>query len=70
MHDHGVVHRDLKFENVMFEYDGPDAPIKVIDFGLSKKFGHGEKDVMIEGVGSKSSMCRFGWDLYFVFSYF
>jgi calcium-dependent protein kinase len=70
MHDRGVVHRDLKFENVMFEYDDPNAPIKVIDFGLSRKFGRGEQDVMSEGVGSKSSMRHFRWGLYFVFSYF
>jgi calcium-dependent protein kinase len=38
MHDHAIVHRDLKFENIMFEDDRPDASIKVIDFGLSKKF--------------------------------
>jgi calcium-dependent protein kinase len=35
MHEHGVVHRDLKWENIM--HDGPSS-IKVIDFGLSKKF--------------------------------
>lgn len=38
MHDHAIVHRDLKFENIMFEDMRPDAMIKVIDFGLSKKF--------------------------------
>lgn len=38
MHDHAIVHRDLKFENIMFEDSRPDAVIKVIDFGLSKKF--------------------------------
>eukprot|EP00980_Cylindrotheca_fusiformis_P022242 scaffold9153_cov121-Cylindrotheca_fusiformis.AAC.6 len=58
MHDHGVVHRDLKFENVMFEHKGDDSPIKVIDFGLSRKFGYGERDIMNEGVGSKSEVWR------------
>jgi hypothetical protein len=29
---------DLKFENIMFESDRPDAEIKVLDFGLSKKY--------------------------------
>jgi serine/threonine protein kinase len=38
MHGHNIVHRDLKFENIMFEDSRPDAVIKVIDFGLSKKF--------------------------------
>ena len=49
MHDHGIVHRDLKFENIMFESKAKDAEIKVIDFGLSKKFALGEKDIMNEG---------------------
>jgi len=38
MHEHGIVHRDLKLENVLFKHDGPDAVIKVIDFGLSVKY--------------------------------
>ena len=31
-----VVHRDLKPENFLFQSKADDAPIKVIDFGLSK----------------------------------
>ena len=31
MHDHGIVHRDLKFENIMFENKSDNAEIKVID---------------------------------------
>lgn len=31
MHDHGIVHRDLKFENIMFENKSENAEIKVID---------------------------------------
>lgn len=31
MHDHGIVHRDLKLENVMFENKSENAEIKVID---------------------------------------
>lgn len=37
MHDRGVIHRDIKMENVVFESKHPDSPIKVIDFGLSRK---------------------------------
>lgn len=37
MHEKNIVHRDLKFENIMFENRLPDAEIKLIDFGLSKK---------------------------------
>jgi calcium-dependent protein kinase len=51
LHDHGIVHRDLKFENIMFESQNSEE-IKVIDFGLSKKFAYGEKDIMNEGVGT------------------
>jgi len=29
---------DQKYENIMFENTSPTANIKVIDFGLSKKF--------------------------------
>jgi len=56
MHDHGIVHRDLKFENIMFENKGEDAEIKVIDFGLSKKFLDKKIGVMHEGVGTLYSM--------------
>lgn len=37
-HKKKIVHRDLKPENFMFESMKPDAPIKLIDFGLSKIF--------------------------------
>lgn len=38
MHKNNIMHRDLKFENIMFESDARDAPVKIIDFGLSKKY--------------------------------
>lgn len=38
MHEHCVMHRDLKLENVMFESPHPEAAIKVIDFGLSARY--------------------------------
>ena len=34
-HDKGIVHRDLKLENILFASEEPDSPIKVIDFGFS-----------------------------------
>jgi calcium-dependent protein kinase len=40
----------------MFESRREDAQIKVIDFGLSKKFFTGEKDIMKEGVGTLYTM--------------
>lgn len=54
MHASNVCHRDLKFENIMFENTKKNAEIKVIDFGLSKKFIPGKK--MSEGVGTIYTM--------------
>jgi len=42
LHEHGVVHRDLKLENVLFESNEPDAQLKLCDFGLSQHFFPGE----------------------------
>jgi len=38
MHDHGIVHRDLKLENIMFIQRAAVEDIRIIDFGLSKTF--------------------------------
>jgi calcium-dependent protein kinase len=40
LHAHGVVHRDIKAENIMFKSaeNKEDIDIKIIDFGLSAKF--------------------------------
>ena len=37
-HSNGITHRDLKPENILFENSDNDAEIKLIDFGLSRKF--------------------------------
>ena len=37
-HDHGVAHRDLKLQNWLFENDEDNAEVKLIDFGLSKRY--------------------------------
>lgn len=39
LHEHGICHRDLKPENFLFTDNTEDAEIKLIDFGLSKRFG-------------------------------
>lgn len=39
LHKHQICHRDLKPENFLFQDVSPDAEIKLIDFGLSKRFG-------------------------------
>lgn len=38
MHSRNVVHRDLKYENVLFVNTSPMSPVKLIDFGLSKVY--------------------------------
>ena len=42
-HSKGISHRDLKPENIIFESPDIDSDIKLIDFGLSKKFKSSEK---------------------------
>jgi len=55
MHSRSITHRDLKFENIMFESPSPNAEIKVIDFGLSKKYVPDNPHLM-EGVGTIYTM--------------
>ena len=40
LHEHGICHRDLKPENFLFSDNSSEGEIKLIDFGLSKRFGH------------------------------
>ena len=42
-HSKGISHRDLKPDNIIFESPDIDSDIKLIDFGLSKKFKSSEK---------------------------
>ena len=38
----GIVHRDLKLENILLQTEANDAPIKIADFGLSKCYAPGD----------------------------
>ena len=39
LHQMNVCHRDIKADNFLFETTDPRAEIKIIDFGLARKFG-------------------------------
>jgi len=45
LHTHSIVHRDLKPDNLLFSSDAPasDNAVKIIDFGLARKFAVGDK---------------------------
>lgn len=51
-HTIGVVHRDIKPENILFAYKNPDSEVKIIDFGLSKKFNSASEDFMKSFIGT------------------
>ena len=42
-HSKGITHRDIKPENILFETDEPYSDIKIIDFGLSRKYSVDQK---------------------------
>eukprot|EP00980_Cylindrotheca_fusiformis_P002965 scaffold683_cov124-Cylindrotheca_fusiformis.AAC.34 len=54
MHSKNVVHRDLKYENILFVNESAKAEVKLIDFGLSKVYGDNAQ--LTEGVGTIYTM--------------
>lgn len=54
MHSKNIVHRDLKYENILFVNDSPKAEVKLIDFGLSKIYG--DNTNLTDGVGTIYTM--------------
>jgi len=42
-HSKGITHRDIKPENILFQTDEPYSEIKIIDFGLSRKYSSDQK---------------------------
>ncbi|MGO9114969.1 MAG: protein kinase domain-containing protein, partial [Thermoguttaceae bacterium] len=47
-HDHGVVHHDIKPENVLLDKEGR---VKIADFGIAKLVGREAKDQTLTGAG-------------------
>jgi calcium-dependent protein kinase len=43
LHEHGIVHRDLKPENFLMADRSEGAEVKLIDFGLSKRFSESKE---------------------------
>jgi len=43
LHSYGIVHRDLKLENVMMSNNSDSGVPKLVDFGLAKMIGPNEK---------------------------
>lgn len=52
LHEHDIVHRDLKAENLIFENMRGDSSLKLIDFGVSTKFKQGHNKKMKETLGT------------------
>jgi len=50
LHSKGIVHRDLKLENFLFDNKNSNSPLLLIDFGLSKHFEPDER--LTQRVGS------------------
>ena len=60
-HHHGVVHRDIKLDNMIFESEAEDAELKLIDFGFAMEVRVG-REGMWEQLGTPSYMAPELWD--------
>ena len=55
-HEHGVVHRDLKPDNIFLAHGETDAVVKVLDFGLARLLESEEKSFKGIAVGTATYM--------------
>ena len=64
IHGMGIVHRDLKLENILFASEDPMSPIKIIDFGFSVFMGNSnenEKDKDKNKDSENTDLKKFGF---------
>jgi len=59
-HHHGVVHRDIKLDNFIYENESEDAELKLIDFGFAAEIAPG-KEAMWDQLGTPSYMAPELW---------
>ena len=68
-HEKGIVHRDLKLENILFASESSDSPIKIIDFGFSVLLGkndvNNDKEKDLKKYGFKRMKSKVG-TLYYI----
>jgi len=51
IHGHGVIHRDIKAENIFITGEEQDIRVKLYDFGLAKRPGDKDPRKMLTGMG-------------------
>ena len=64
IHGMGIVHRDLKLENILFASEDPMSPIKIIDFGFSVFMGNyneNEKEKEKNKENENTDLKKFGF---------
>jgi calcium-dependent protein kinase len=59
-HQRGVVHRDIKLDNFIYEDEAEDAELKLIDFGFAVEVAPG-REAMWEQIGTPSYMAPELW---------
>jgi len=59
-HHHGIVHRDIKLDNMMYEDEREDAELKLTDFGFARAVRPG-LETMHEQLGTPSYMSPELW---------
>mmetsp|Transcript_8619 Transcript_8619/g.22522 ORF Transcript_8619/g.22522 Transcript_8619/m.22522 type:complete len:566 (-) Transcript_8619:296-1993(-) len=60
-HSHGVVHRDIKLDNMIFQGPEEDAELKLIDFGFANLV-RPNRESMYEQLGTPSYMAPELWE--------